>query len=114
MRLFRFLMIAALLAAFTVPSYADEARTAYKRGVQAERYNKYDEAFEAFRQAEQLKPRDAEYLAAFTRMKFYAAAEHVRLGQNLREGCGHRPDQHHGAAGNPADDGAAEEAGKEG
>src|SRR5882724_3350584 len=85
MRLFRFLMIAALLAAFTVPSYADEARTAYKRGVQAEKYNKYDEAYEAFRQAQQLKPRDAEYLAAFTRMKFYAAAEHVRLGQNLRE-----------------------------
>src|SRR5882672_4831478 len=85
MRLLRFLMMAALLAAFTVPAYADEARSAYKRGVQAEKYNKYDEAYEAFRQAQELKPRDAEYLAAFTRMRFYAAAEHVRAGQALRE-----------------------------
>src|SRR5882672_811564 len=85
MRLLRFLMMAALLAAFTVPAYADEARSAYKRGVQAEKYNKYDEAYEAFKDAQRLKPRDAEYLAAFTRMKFYAAAEHVRMGQSLRE-----------------------------
>ena len=84
MRLLRFLMIAALLAAFTVPANADEARSAYKRGVQAERYNKYDEAYEAFKQAQQLKPRDPEYLAAYTRMRFYAAAEHVRAGQALR------------------------------
>jgi len=85
MRLLRFLMMAALLTAFTAPAYADEARSAYKRGVQAEKYNKYDEAYEAFKEAERLKPRDAEYLAAFTRMKFYAAAEHVRMGQALRE-----------------------------
>jgi general secretion pathway protein D len=78
-------MMAALFAAFTVPAHADEARSAYKRGVQAEKYNKYDEAYEAFKEAQRLKPRDAEYLAAFTRMKFYAAAEHVRTGQGLRE-----------------------------
>ena len=84
MRILRFLMIAALVAASTMPAYADEARSAYKRGVIAERYNKYDEAFEAFKQAQQIKPRDPEYLAAYTRMKFYAAAEHVRAGQALR------------------------------
>ncbi len=84
MRLLRFLMIAALLAAFTVPANADQARSAYKRGVQAEKYNKYDEAYEAFKEAQQQKPRDPEYLAAYTRMRFYAAAEHVRAGQALR------------------------------
>ena len=85
MRLQRFLMAAALFAAFTLPVHADQARSAYKRGVQAERYNKYDEAYEAFKEAQQLKPRDPEFLAAFTRMRFYAAAEHVRAGQALRE-----------------------------
>lgn len=84
MKLLRFLMIAVLLAAFTVPAHADQAKSAYKRGVQAEKFNKYDEAFEAFKEAYQLKPRDPEYLAAYSRMRFYAAAEHVRAGQDLR------------------------------
>src|SRR5882724_2837962 len=85
MKILRFLMLAALLAAFTVPAYADAARAAYKRGVQAEKYNKFDEAFEAYKEAYQSKPRDAEYLAAYSRMHFYAAAEHVRAGQGLRD-----------------------------
>src|SRR5882724_4529637 len=85
MKILRFLMLAALLAAFTMPAYADAARAAYKRGVQAEKYNKFDEAFEAYKEAYQIKPRDAEYLAAYSRMHFYAAAEHVRAGQGLRD-----------------------------
>ena len=85
MKILRFLMLAALLAAFTVPAHADAARAAYKRGVQAEKYNKFDEAFEAYKEAYQSKPRDAEYLAAYSRMHFYAAAEHVRAGQGLRD-----------------------------
>jgi general secretion pathway protein D len=85
MKLLRFLMTAALLAVFTVPANADAAKSAYKRGVQAERFNKYDEAFEAFKEAYQSKPKDPEYLAAYSRMRFYAAAEHVRAGQNLRD-----------------------------
>ena len=84
MRLLRFLMIAALLAAFTVPAYADSAKASYKHGVQAESRNQYDEAFQSYKEAYQQKPRDAEYLAAYTRMKFYAASEHVRTGQELR------------------------------
>jgi len=85
MKILRFLMFAALLAAFTVPANADAARAAYKRGVQAEKYNKFDEAFQAYKEAYQSKPRDAEYLAAYSRMHFYAAAEHVRAGQALRD-----------------------------
>jgi len=85
MKILRFLMLAALVAAFTVPAHADAARAAYKRGVQAEKYNKFDEAFEAYKEAYQSKPRDAEYLAAYSRMHFYAAAEHVRAGQGLRD-----------------------------
>ena len=84
MRLLRFLMIAALVAAFSVPASADAAKTAYKRGVLAEKNNKLDEAFESYKQAYDAKPKDAEYVAAYTRMKFYAGAEHVRKGQTLR------------------------------
>jgi len=82
MRLLTFFMTAALLATLCVPAHADEARAAYKRGVQFETHNKYDEAFQEFKQAYQLKPKDAEYLAAYSRMRFYAAAEHVRLGSD--------------------------------
>ena len=85
MRILRFLMIAAILAAFALPANADGAKAAYKRGIEAEKYNKYDEAFEAFKLAVQAKPRDPAYLAAFSRMRFYAAAEHVRAGQALRD-----------------------------
>ena len=85
MRLLSFFMTVALFATLSMPANADDARSAYKRGVQAEHYNKYDEAFESYKQAYQIKPRDAEYLAAYSRLRFYAAAEHVRLGQNLRD-----------------------------
>ena len=78
-------MIAAILAAFAAPATADSAKSAYKRGMEAEKYNRYDEAFEAFKEAYQARPRDAAYLAGYSRMRFQAAAEHVRAGQALRD-----------------------------
>jgi general secretion pathway protein D len=65
--------------------HADQASAVFKRGVQAEAQNKYDEAFQAYSQAHSLKPKDPKYFTAFTRMRFYAAVEHVRQGQLLRD-----------------------------
>jgi len=76
-------LILVLLAA--LPASADAAKSAYNRGVRAEQQNKYDEAFQAYSQAHSLKPRDPKYFASFTRMRFYAAIEHVRQGQLYRD-----------------------------
>src|SRR5215831_20454705 len=69
----------------TVAGYADQANTAYKRGLHAEANNQFDEAFQAYNEAHSLKPKDPRYFTAFTRLRFYAAAEHVHKGQTLRD-----------------------------
>jgi general secretion pathway protein D len=80
-------ILATLIIILSVPvmGHADQANALYKKGVQAEGNNKYDEAFQAYSQAHSLKPKDARYFTAFTRMRFYAAVEHVRQGQLFRD-----------------------------
>lgn len=68
-----------------LPGYADKANSAYKRGVQAETQDKYDVAYENYKEAYGLKPKDPKYLAAYARLRFYAAAEHVHAGELLRD-----------------------------
>src|SRR5215475_13531590 len=74
-----------LILSLAVAGYADEANAAFKRGVKAEAANNYDEAFQAYGQAHSLKPKDARYFTAFTRLRFYAAIEHMRKAQSLRD-----------------------------
>jgi general secretion pathway protein D len=70
--------------ALSVPGTADQASAAYKHGTRAEGQNRYDDAYQAYSKAHSLKPKDPKYLAAYTRMRFYAAVEHLRAGQQLR------------------------------
>ncbi len=63
------------------PGYADQASSAYRRGQHAETRNDYDTAFDAYSKAHTLKPKDTKYFAAYLRVRFYAAADHVRAGQ---------------------------------
>jgi general secretion pathway protein D len=74
-----------VLLAASLPGYADQAGSAYKHGVYAEAKNDYDAAYEAYNKAHTLKPRDPKYLAAYVRVRFYAAADHVHSGQLLRD-----------------------------
>lgn len=74
-------LIILLLA---IPGNADQASSAYKQGARAEAKNHYDEAYQAYRDAHSLKPKDPKYFAAYTRVRFYAAMEHLRAGQQLR------------------------------
>ncbi len=76
---------AVVVLAVCLPGYADKAGTAYGRGIQAEKSNSYNDAFEAYKEAHDLKPRDARYMAAYDRLRFSAAAEDVRKGQMLRD-----------------------------
>ena len=65
---------------------ASSAGSAYKHGIKAEASNNYDQAFEAFRQAHEAKPKDLKYLEAYLRLRFYAANEHVHKCQLLLGG----------------------------
>ncbi|PYY14555.1 MAG: type II and III secretion system protein, partial [Acidobacteria bacterium] len=81
----RILVCLITVATLAVPASADKASSAYKAGSRAEQQNNYDAAYQAYKQASNAKPTDPIYLAAYTRMRFYAAAEHIRRGQALRD-----------------------------
>lgn len=78
--------VVAVVLSVSLPGLADQASSEFKRGVEAENHNKYDEAFQAYAQAHALKPKDPKYFTAYTRLRFYAALEHIKLGQELRNG----------------------------
>ncbi|MBV8476606.1 MAG: type II and III secretion system protein [Acidobacteria bacterium] len=69
----------------SLPLHADKAHSAFKKGNRAEQQNNYDGAYEAYKEAHDLSPKNPEYLAAFARLRFYASSEHVHSGQLLLE-----------------------------
>src|SRR6202140_2701182 len=81
----RVILASIMILAISPPIYPDQANSAYKRGVRAEGQKQYDAAFESYKQAYPLKPKDARYIAAYLRSRAYAAEEHVRSGQLLRD-----------------------------
>src|SRR5579864_3319374 len=85
MKRLQILWAVPLVLSLALPLHADESGAEFKRGVQAESKNNYDEAFQAYNRAHTLKPKDAKYFTAYTRLPFYAAIEHLRKGQALRD-----------------------------
>ena len=85
MKHLRILASLVLLLATSLPGSADQAGSAYKHGIHAEAKNDYDAAYEAYNKAHTLRPKDPKYLAAYVRVRFYAAADHVHSGQLLRD-----------------------------
>jgi general secretion pathway protein D len=81
----RILMSLIVVVSVGLAAAADKGSSAYKAGVRAETENNYDAAYQAYKQAYNSKPGDPKYLAAYMRMRFYAAAEHIRKGQALRD-----------------------------
>jgi general secretion pathway protein D len=78
------LAVLIVVASLTAPAYADRASDAYKRGLAAEKQAHLDEAFGYYKQAYTLSPHDGKYFAAFTRMRFDAAQQHLHAAQLLR------------------------------
>ena len=80
-------MAAALLLVLTLvlPAAADKAKSFYNKGQDAEARQNWEQAYELYKQAYDLKPKDLRYRASFERAKFEAAASHVHRGQKLRE-----------------------------
>ena len=63
----------------------DSAKALYEKGADAEARQNYEQAFDYFKQAYNLKPKDLKYRTAFERTRFYAAASEVHRGQVLRD-----------------------------
>jgi general secretion pathway protein D len=79
--LFSLLVYFVLLPAFA----ADSAKALYDKGSDAEARQNYEQAFDFYRQAYNLKPKDLKYRASYERTKFLSAASHVHRGQVYRD-----------------------------
>ncbi len=75
-----------LLVVFTIlPAIADKAKKIFEKGEDAEARQNYEGAYEFYKQAFDLKPKDLRYRSSFERMRFKAAATIVHRGQLLRD-----------------------------
>jgi general secretion pathway protein D len=84
-RMSRPAVVVLLVALAALPLLADKAKDLYDKGRDAEARQQYEAAFDFYRQAYQLKPKDLRYRAAFEHARFDAGAEAVHRGQQLRE-----------------------------
>jgi general secretion pathway protein D len=86
-RLIRPALFALLLLCLRPPVFAkknDSAKAAYQKGTDAEARQNYEQAFDYFKQAYNLKPKELRYRTAYERTRFYAASSYVHRGQILR------------------------------
>src|SRR5271169_2694720 len=75
------LVVVAILSAVA----ADKAKAIYEKGQDAEARQNFEAAYDLYKQAYDLKPKDLRYRASFERMRFKAAATIVHQGQGLRD-----------------------------
>jgi general secretion pathway protein D len=79
-------LLLLLVALVTLPALAaDKAKDLYNKGQDAEARQQFEAAYNFFKQAYDLKPKDLRYRTAFSRTRFEAAAEIVHRGQLLRD-----------------------------
>ena len=76
-----FLVGAVILGAVA----ADNAKAFYNKGRDAEARQNYEQAYDFYKRAYDLKPTNLGYRASFERLRFLAGASHVHRGQLLRE-----------------------------
>ena len=78
-------LVILLALAVAMPAIADKAKSLYEKGRDAEARQNYEAAYELYKQAYDLKPKELQYRTAYERTKFLAAASHVHRGQLLRD-----------------------------
>ncbi len=87
-RLIRPAPFVLLMFCLSLPAFAkkiDSAKALYDKGQDAEARQNYEQAFDYFKQAWNLKPKDLRYRTAFERNRFLAASSEVHRGQILRD-----------------------------
>src|SRR5207248_3948183 len=77
--------VLCLLIAVSLPALADQAKSFYNKGKDAEARQNYELAYENYKHAYDLRPKEVRYRAAYERSRFLAAASKVHRGQLLRE-----------------------------
>jgi general secretion pathway protein D len=77
--------ILLLVMVTILPAIADKAKSLYQQGQDAEARQNYEQAYNLYKQAYDLKPKDLRYRTSFERMRFKAAAVIVHRGIGLRE-----------------------------
>ena len=83
-RLMRPARLLSLVAILAIPALADKAKDLYNKGQDAEARQQYEAAYDLYKQAYNLKPKELRYRASFERLRFQAAASIVHEGQKLR------------------------------
>ena len=78
------LLLLLCLGLPVIAKKVDNAKAFYEKGAEAEARQNYEQAFNFYKQAFNLKPKDLKYRTAFERTRFYAGAEEVHEGQLLR------------------------------
>src|ERR1700687_132904 len=85
-RAIRTALICSLCLIFILSATAaDNAKALFAKGKNAEARQNYEQAYDFYKQAYDLKPTDLTYRAGFERLRFLAGASHVHRGQLLRE-----------------------------
>jgi len=77
--------VAFLTILVALPVAADKAKSLFNQGKDAEARQNYEAAYDLYKQAYDLKPKDLGYRAAYERLRFLAAASMVHKGQLLRD-----------------------------
>jgi general secretion pathway protein D len=80
-----FVLLLLCLRLPVLARHVDSAKALYDKGTDAEARQNYEQAFDYFKQAYNLKPKDLRYRTAFERNRFLAASSHVHRGQILRD-----------------------------
>lgn len=84
-RLMRPALLGLLVALAALPALADKAKDLFEKGQDAEAHKNYEAAYDFFKQAYDLRPKDLRYRASFERTRFEAASSIVHQGQILRD-----------------------------
>ncbi len=84
-RLMRPVLFILLVATTHLSIAKDKAKGLYAKGQDAEARQQFEAAFDFYKQAYDLKPKDLRYRASFEHSRFEAAASIVHRGQGLRE-----------------------------
>src|SRR5258708_39582036 len=85
MRCVRAAAIVLLVVVAILPAIADKAKNLFDKAQDAEARQNYEAAYDLYKQAYDLRPKDLSYRASFERMRFKAAATIVHRGQKLRD-----------------------------
>ena len=68
-----------------LPALADKAKDLFSKGQDADARQNYEAAYDFYKQAYELKPKDLRYRSAYSRSRFFVASSHVHRGQLLRD-----------------------------